>query len=80
MSTDRDIEKILSGMDLKKGTKRVVVEYGRGMKDGMHLAYTAVARKLLSQGGSAQEVRRFLADMTDAAELKAILMEAQGEA
>lgn len=79
MSSERDIEKMISGMDLKKGPKREVIQYGRGMQDGMHMAFVSVARKLLSQGSSTHEVRRFLADMTDAAELKTILKEAKGE-
>lgn len=79
MSSERDIEKMISGMDLKKGPKREVIQYGRGMQDGMHMAFVSVARKLLSQGSSTQEVRRFLADMTDAAEFKTILKEAKGK-
>ena len=79
MGSDRDIERMVSGMELKRGPKREVLQYARGMKDGMHLAYVSVARKLLGEGHTAQEVRRFLADMTDTAELRAILKEAQGE-
>lgn len=79
MGSDRDIEKMISGMELKKGAKREVLQYARGMKDGMHMAYVSVARRLLAEGGTPQEVKRFFADMTGASEIKAILKEAQSE-
>ena len=79
MKTERDIMNMVSQMDLKKGPRKAVVEYGRGMLQGMHMAYVSVARKMLGEGRSAQDVRRFLADMTDAEELASILADAQGE-
>ena len=79
MSSKRDIEKLVSQLDMKNGQKREVVQYGKGMLDGKHLAYVAVARKLLAQGNSTNEVRRFLSDMMDSAELRAIMKDAQGE-
>ena len=79
MKTDREIEKIVAGLDMKKGPKEVVVQYGRGMLDGMHIAYVSVARKMLSQGQSVSEVRQFLSDLTDREALNAILKEAQGK-
>ena len=79
MGSDRDIDKMVSGMELKKGAKREVLQYARGMKDGMHMAYVSVARRLLSEGQTPQEVKSFFADMTDAAERKEILKEAQSE-
>ena len=79
MKTKRDIEKMVAGMELNKGSKKVVIQYGKGMLDGMHMAYVSVARKMLSEGSSVQDVRRFLADMTDTEELKSILADAQGE-
>ena len=78
MRTVRDVEKMVSRMDIKKGQKRVVIQYGRGMLTGMHIAYVSVARKMLRQGKSAAEVRRFLAGITDAAERAAILKDAKG--
>ena len=79
MKTDRDIEKLVSRMGMKNGPKRAVVQYGRGMLSGMHLAYVSVARKMLRQGQSPAEVRRFLAEMTDAEERESILKDAQGQ-
>lgn len=78
MRTDRDIEKLVSKMDIKKGPKQVVVQYGKGLLAGMHIAYVSVARKMLHQGKSVAEVKRFLAEMTDAAELASIMKDAQG--
>ncbi len=78
MRTVRDVEKMVSRMSIKKGQKRVVVQYGRGMLTGMHIAYVSVARKMLRQGKSAAEIRRFLAGITDASERTAILKDAKG--
>ena len=78
MRTNRDMEKLVAGLDIKKGPKRVVAQYGKGMLEGMHLAYVSVARKLLSQGESEAGVRRFLAGLADREELNAILADAVG--
>lgn len=80
MRTDRDVEKLVSRMDMKNGAKRVVVQYGKGLLAGTHIAYVSVARKMLHQGKSVAEVKRFLADLTDAAELASIMKDAQGRA
>ena len=78
MRTDRDVERMVSRMNIRKSAKRAVVQYGKGMLAGMHIAYVSVARKMLKQGRSAAEVRRFLANMTDASERSAILKDAKG--
>ena len=78
MRTVRDVEKMVSRMSIKKGQKRVVVQYGRGMLTGMHIAYVCVARKMLRQGRSSAEVKRFFREMTDASERTAILKDAKG--
>ena len=78
MKNGRDVEALVSQMDLKSGSKRAVVQYGRGMLDGMHMAYVSVARKMLLQGRSEQEVRRFLAGLADTGELRTIIAEAKG--
>ena len=78
MKTDRDVEKMVSRMNIKRGPKRAVVQYGRGMLSGMHIAYVSVARKMLRQGKSAAEVKRFLREVTDASERSAILRDAKG--
>lgn len=79
MRNDRDVEKMVSQMDLKHGSRQAVVQYGRGLLEGMRIAYVTVARKMLSQGRSEQEIRELLSGVTDAAELKQILKEARGE-
>ena len=78
MRTDRDVEKMVSRMNIRRGAKRAVVQYGKGMLAGMHIAYVSVARKMLRQGRSAAEVRRFLANMTDGPERSSILKDAKG--
>jgi hypothetical protein len=78
MKTDREIEKMVAGMGMKREPKRVVVQYAKGMLTGMHMAYVSVARKLLREGSSAAEVKRFLAELTDAEERESILKDAQG--
>ena len=78
MKSDRDIEKMVSRMGIKREPKRVVVQYAKGMMAGMHMAYVSVARKMLREGSSVAEVKRFLAEMTDTEERESILSDAQG--
>lgn len=78
MMTDREIEKMVSRMGMKREPKRVVVQYTKGLVNGMHMAYVSVARKMLREGSSVAEVKRFLAEMTDAEERESILKDAQG--
>ena len=78
MRNDRDVEKMVSQMGLKHGSRQAVVQYGRGMLAGMHIAYVSVARKMLSMGRSEKEIRLLLSDVTDVDELREILSEAKG--
>lgn len=79
MKNDRDVEKLVSQMGLKHGSRQAVLQYGRGMLDGMHMAYVSVARKMYSLGRSEREIRQLLSDVTDVSELREILAEAKGE-
>ncbi len=79
MRNDRDVEKFVAQLGLKHGSRQAVVQYGRGLLDGMHMAYVTVARKLYSLGKNDQEIRQVLSDVTDVKELKDILAEARGE-
>ncbi len=79
MRNDRDVEKLVAQMGLKRGSRQAVIQYGLGILDGMRMAYVTVARKMFSLGKSEQEIRRLLADVTDVKELRDILAEARGE-
>lgn len=78
MKTDRDVEKLVAEMDLKRGPKKAVVQYGKGMLEGMRMAYLAVAKRMLAAGQTEAEVRRLLAPLVDKKELDALLEEAAG--
>ncbi len=78
MKSNREMDKVVAGLDIKKGPKRVVAQYAKGMLEGMHLAYVSVARRMLCQGESEAAVRRFLAGLADREELNAILADAKG--
>lgn len=79
MRNDRDVEKLVSQMGLRSGSRQAVIQYGRGMLSGMHMAYVSVARKMYSLGKGDREIRQLLSDLTDVAELRDILTEAKGE-
>lgn len=76
MKNDRDVEKMVEKMGLKRGPRRVVVQYGRGLLAGMHMAYCAVARTMLAEGRDEAEVRRLLGGLLEKDELKKIMDEA----
>ena len=77
MKSDREIEKMVSKMGLKRSEKKAVIQYSKGMRDGIRLGYVAVARQMLSRGQSLAEVREFLGTLVKKSELKDILEEAQ---
>ena len=79
MKNDRDMEKMVSRMDLRHGSRQAVAQYGRGMVEGMRLAYVSVARKMFSQGRTEREVRSLLGGLVNASQLREILAEAAGE-
>ena len=68
---------IIGQMDLDRGQKQQLAQYSQGLTDGIHMACVAVARRLLAQGQQPQDIRRFLEGLAPAAELRAILKEAQ---
>jgi len=76
MKNDRDVEKMVAQMDLKRGPRREVVQYGKGLLAGMHMAYCAVARKLHAEGRREDEVRNLLGGLVGEEELRSILKEA----
>ena len=76
MKNDRDVEKMVSQMGLKRAPKQAVIQYGKGMLQGMHMAYLAVARKMLGEGGNEEAVRQLLKGLVDEKELAALLKEA----
>lgn len=76
MKNERDVEKLVAQMGLKKGPRREVVQYGKGLLAGMHMAYCSVAQKMLAEGQGKTAVRRMLSGLVDKAELESILEEA----
>ena len=77
MKSDRDIEKMVAQMGLKRSTKKAVVQYTKGMQDGMRLAYVAVARRMLAGGQSLQAVQDFFGGLVKKNDLRDILEEAR---
>lgn len=78
MKNDRELEKMVSRMGLKSGSKQAVVQYARGLQEGMRLAYVAVAKKLASQGSTEEEIRGFLDKLAEEDQLDGIVKEAVG--
>ncbi len=78
MRSNRDIDRMIARMDLKRREKKVVAQYALGLQEGMHLAYVSAARKMLRLGRSDREIRRFLRDVASGEEIRSILAEARG--
>lgn len=77
MKNERDVEKMVAQMGLKKSARREVIQYGKGLLDGMHMAYCSVARKMLAEGQGEAAVRRMLGGLVEKAELASILEETE---
>lgn len=76
MKSDRDIDKMVSRMGFRRGAKQEVVQYAKGMQDGMRMAYLAVIRRLLAEGTGEEEIRRLMWPLMDRGDLKKLLAEA----
>ncbi len=75
MKNDRDVEKMVAQMGLKKGARREVIQYGKGLLAGMHMAYRSVAQKMIAEGQEAAAVRCLLGGLVEKTELEEILGE-----
>ena len=75
MKNDRDVEKMVAQMGLKRGSRREVVQYGKGLLAGMHMAYRAVAQKLFAEGRGEDAIRDLLSGLVEEQELRALLEE-----
>lgn len=75
MRNDRDVEKMVAQMGLKKGPRREVIQYGKGLLAGTHMAYRSVAQKMLAEGQSEAAVRRLLGGLVEKSEIEEILEE-----
>ena len=78
ITSDRDVEKMVRKMGLKRGSRQAVEQYGKGMLAGMRLAYAAVARSMLLSGSSESDVRLFLGQLMDEDQLEDVMDEAAG--
>jgi len=80
--SEKELDKLLSQTELKGSAKEMARQYGRGVYEGMHIAYLAVAERLLRAGNTRGEIEDFFSDMLDKAELEELLREAEqsGEA
>ena len=76
MNNNRELEKKASKMGVKRAPRKAVVQYARGFEEGMHIAYRAVAKKMLNAGQSEEAVRQFLTGLVTAGDLKNVMEEA----
>lgn len=75
MRNDRDVEKMVAQMGLKKGPRREVIQYGKGLLAGTHMAYRSVAQRMYAEGQGAAAIRRLLGGLVEKNELEEILEE-----
>ena len=61
---------------LKGSAREMAAQYGRGMLEGMHIAYLAVTERLLRAGNTREEIVDFLDDLMDTRQIDALLAEA----
>lgn len=73
--SEREIERIIAGSGLKGSAQEMARQYGRGLDEGMRIAYLAVAERLLRAGNSQEEIKAFFAGMLESSEIEALLSE-----
>jgi len=73
----KELERLVSGTGLKGSARDMAAQYGRGMLDGMHIAYRAVAERLLRAGNTREEIVSFFSDLLEKNDIERILEEAQ---
>ena len=75
--SERELDKLVSRTGLKGSAREMARQYGRGMLEGMHIAYLAVAERLLRAGNTKDEVSAFFDDMLNGEQVEALLREAE---
>lgn len=75
--SERELERLVSQTGLKGSAREQAAQYGRGMLEGMHIAYLAVAMRLLRAGNSRGEIESFFSDLLDSRELARLMEEAE---
>ena len=74
---EREVDRLVARTGLSGSAREMARQYGRGMLDGMRIAYLAVAERLVRAGNSREEIASFLGDMLDGRELESLLDEAE---
>lgn len=75
---EKELEKLVSKTGLKGAAREGAQQYGRGMLEGMRLAYLAVTERLLRAGNSKEEISAFFAGLLEEDEIESLLQEAEG--
>ena len=75
--SERELDKLVSQTGLKGSAQEMARQYGRGMLEGMNIAYLAVAERLLRAGNSREEIEVFFEDMLDSGQIEDLLWQAE---
>ena len=75
--SERELDKLVSQTGLKGSARDMAAQYGRGVLEGMHIAYLAVAERLLRAGNTREEIVSFFTDMLGEDEIALLLDEAE---
>ena len=76
---EREVNKLVMRTGLKGSAKGMAAQYGKGLLDGMHIAYLAVVSRLLRAGNTRDEITSFMSDMLERSEISELLDEAMEE-
>ena len=74
---EREVERMISQTGLKGSAREMAAQYGRGMLEGMHIAYLAVTERLVRAGNTRDEIISFFSDLLSKSEIELLLDEAQ---
>ena len=71
----REVEEMVSGTGIKQSSKKMLEQYGRGIMDGMHIAYAAVVERLYRAGNTREEITVFFDGLLSKEDLDGIISE-----
>ena len=74
--SERELDKLVSQTGLKGSAREMARQYGRGMLEGMNIAYISVAERLLRAGSTREELEAFFEDMLEPGQIEEILRKA----
>ncbi len=77
--TEHEVDRLVARTGLRGSAREMAEQYGRGMIEGMHIAYSAVVERLLRAGNTKAEIAAFFDDILSRKEIEELIEDLPSE-